>query len=512
LIFLKKADMGYRSNYKKPAYEFHGLKWDKFEEKIKFIKVFISQIEYDGYNKNINESIKDINEYISIAINTIKENQFSKLFILPTEYEIKDFISTCEITPPPDLPTMPPAPQSILFEGEYPSGYAEHGIIERWENNRKNLLIESVKINELIENKRQEFKNIHEQLKNKIELIKKGTSLLSANIVENENLIIHEHNSHFLPKFLRRNYICRIDKESRLLIIQFEFPDYSNENIISGYRKVKYTEIAKYYSEAQKKKLVKNCLYSLIIRSAVIASKFNPCNLYDSVVVNVEQNWFDPATGQPRSGVIATLQATNEYLNSLDLTKLDPESCFKFLKGISTQNVLNSTPVRPIFILNKEDERFVENKSIAIADEENLAAMDWEDFEHLVAQLFEWEFAKNGIEVKVTRASRDRGVDAILFDPDPLRGGKYVLQAKRYTRTVDVSAVRDLYGTIMNEGANRGIIITTASFGPDAYEFSKDKPISLVDGQNLLLMLQKHGKKFRIDLEEARQLNIENQK
>jgi restriction system protein len=72
---------------------------------------------------------------------------------------------------------------------------------------------------------------------------------------------------------------------------------------------------------------------------------------------------------------------------------------------------------------------------------------------------------------------------------------------------VDVSAVRDLYGTVMNEGANRGILITTASFGPDAYEFAKDKPISLVDGANLLVMLQKHGKKYRIDLEEARQQN-----
>jgi restriction system protein len=109
--------------------------------------------------------------------------------------------------------------------------------------------------------------------------------------------------------------------------------------------------------------------------------------------------------------------------------------------------------------------------------------------------------------VKVTRASRDRGVDAILFDPDPIRGGKYVLQAKRYTRTVDVSAVRDLYGTVLNEGANRGILITTASFGPDSYDFAKDKPISLVDGPNLLVMLQRHGKKFRIDLNEARDLN-----
>jgi restriction system protein len=160
--------------------------------------------------------------------------------------------------------------------------------------------------------------------------------------------------------------------------------------------------------------------------------------------------------------------------------------------------------------LNKEDDRFVESKNVSIEDEANLAAMPWEDFEHLVAQIFEWEFAKSGVEIRVTRASRDRGVDAILFDPDPLRGGKYVLQAKRYTRTVDVSAVRDLYGTVMNEGANRGILITTSSYGSDSYEFAKDKPISLVDGPNLLLMLQKHGKRFKIDLEEARRLNEEN--
>lgn len=93
-----------------------------------------------------------------------------------------------------------------------------------------------------------------------------------------------------------------------------------------------------------------------------------------------------------------------------------------------------------------------------------------------------------------------------MFDPDPVRGGKYVLQAKRYTRTVDVAAVRDLYGTVVNEGANRGILVTTASYGPDAYEFAKDKPISLIDGPNLIALLRKHGRAYRIDLEEARRL------
>ena len=169
------------------------------------------------------------------------------------------------------------------------------------------------------------------------------------------------------------------------------------------------------------------------------------------------------------------------------------------------------SPVRPIFVLNRSDDRFIETKDLnsLVVPEANLAAMPWEDFEQLVAQLFEWEVAKVGVEVRVTRASRDRGVDAVLFDPDPLRGGKFVLQAKRYTSPVDVAAVRDLYGTVVNEGANRGILITTSSYGPDSYAFAKDKPISLVDGPNLLVMLRRHGKKFRIDLDEARRLNQE---
>jgi restriction system protein len=162
--------------------------------------------------------------------------------------------------------------------------------------------------------------------------------------------------------------------------------------------------------------------------------------------------------------------------------------------------------IRPIFTLDRGDARLVSNRDVAelLSEQTNLASMDWEDFEHLVAQLLEWEFKNKGVEVGVTQASRDRGVDAILFNPDPMLGGKTVIQAKRYTRTVEVAAVRDLYGTVINEGANRGILITTSSFGPDSYEFAKDKPISLVDGQNLLVMLQKHGRNYRIDLVEAR--------
>ena len=112
-------------------------------------------------------------------------------------------------------------------------------------------------------------------------------------------------------------------------------------------------------------------------------------------------------------------------------------------------------------------------------------------------------------EVKVTQASRDGGIDAVAFDPDPIRGGKIVIQAKRYTNTVGVSAVRDLYGTVMNEGANKGILVTTSDYGPDAYEFARGKPLTLLSGANLLHLLEKHGHKARIDLKEAKRLAAE---
>jgi restriction system protein len=100
----------------------------------------------------------------------------------------------------------------------------------------------------------------------------------------------------------------------------------------------------------------------------------------------------------------------------------------------------------------------------------------------------------------------------VAFDPDPIRGGKLVIQAKRYTNTVGVSAVRDLYGTVHNEGANKGILVTTSDFGPDAYAFAKDKPLTLISGGELLYLLARHGHSAKIDLAEAKRIAAENGK
>ena len=45
----------------------------------------------------------------------------------------------------------------------------------------------------------------------------------------------------------------------------------------------------------------------------------------------------------------------------------------------------------------------------------------------------------------------------------------------------------------------------------DAYEFAKGKPLTLLNGSNLLHLLEKHGHRAKIDLKEAKKLLAENQ-
>ncbi len=480
--------------------------WNEYDCNIKEINRFLHEIYYDGFTTNCLENGKKIWGYPFSTFLKREEPVGSKLFLLPKEYEL---ITLDELLlpplSPPDFPIPIDEPRLRPNECEYPvlSKDSFKKIIEK----RSILINQMNETKKLLEKKKNEFIELHLQLQTTLNKLK--GQLKVSNPKENACLIEIAHSKHVIQKFLRNKFEVYIDINNRIALVQFKFPDYTEEDLVIGYTgKSKSKKLA---SESIKKKLVKQCLYSLIIRAAYLAAHYRQHNFYETVVVNVEQDWFDPATGQSRNGLIASLQAPVEYLGSLNLAKLDPESCFKYLKGIITPSLQNINPIRPIFVLNKNDSRIVTNKDIdsGLEPNSNLASLPWEDFEHLVAQLFEWEFARNGIEVKVTRVSRDRGVDAILYDPEPIKGGKYVLQAKRYTRTVDVSAVRDLYGTVLNEGANRGILITTSSYGPDAYEFAKDKPISLVDGQNLLLMFQKHGKKYHINLEEARVINKE---
>lgn len=312
------------------------------------------------------------------------------------------------------------------------------------------------------------------------------------------------------PDYFPQEWEIEFRPESQMLLVDYSLPDIDQ---IPSLKAVKYVASRDEFTEAklsdaELKRLYDRLLYQIALRTIHELYEADTVDALRMIIFNGWVASVDKSTGLTVSPCIMSIQASKDEFLALDLSNIDPKACFKHLKGVGSSKLHGLAPVAPIATINKEDRRFVTPYKVVdgIDSSDNLAAMDWKDFENLIREIFEQEFASNGGEVKITQASRDGGVDAVAFDPDPIRGGKIVIQAKRYTNTVGVSAVRDLYGTTLNEGATKGILVTTAEYGPDAYKFAQGKPLTLLDGGNLLHLLAKHGRRAKIDLREAREI------
>ena len=310
------------------------------------------------------------------------------------------------------------------------------------------------------------------------------------------------------PDWMEPSYLTQYDQSQRIFKIEYSLPSPDVVNLVKTARFIRSTGEIKetMISQAEQKRLYDSLCYQIALRSVHEIFEADTVNNIDAIAFNGVVDFVDGATGKQSRVTILSAIFEKEAFEALNLEAVDPKACFKSFKGVAASSLIGLAPVNPVIAMDKEDSRFVESQDADLEDIEskNLASMDWEEFEHLVRAIFEKEFAVAGGEVKVTQASSDGGVDAIAFDPDPIRGGKVVIQAKRYTNTVGVAAVRELFGTVVNEGATKGILVTTADYGADAYKFASDKPLTLLNGGNLLYLLQKHGFKGRIDVKAAR--------
>ena len=370
-------------------------------------------------------------------------------------------------------------------------------IINRYEEQEKNWKLQEV-----------QFYKDQEEHNDKIDLLKENYFKKDGeSIIQYCELVLN--NSEY-PESFPKDFEIDYNEDNKILIIEYVLPAPEQ---IPTLIDVKYNTVKKelketYLSEQQLAKIYDNVIYKITLRTLHEIFEADQAEAIDAIIFNGWVEGINKAIGKKVNNCIVSIQAKKDEYDEIDLQHVDPKTCFKSLKGVGSSKLSGIVAVQPIAQINKNDKRFVLSYDVAdrLNEGQNLASMDWEDFEHLLREIFAKEFSANGGEVRVTQASRDGGVDAIAFDPDPIRGGKIVIQAKRYTNTVGVSAVRDLYGTVMNEGATKGILVTTADYGPDAYEFVKNKPLALMNGANLLYLLEKHGHKARINIAEAKSL------
>ena len=114
----------------------------------------------------------------------------------------------------------------------------------------------------------------------------------------------------------------------------------------------------------------------------------------------------------------------------------------------------------------------------------SLRALSWQDFERLVGEAYR----RRGYTVEEAGGtSPDGGVDVVLYSG----GRKTVVQCKRWrTAQVGVSLIRELYGVMVAEKAERAIFVTTGTFTEEANAFARGKPLELVDGEALAKLVE----------------------
>lgn len=122
------------------------------------------------------------------------------------------------------------------------------------------------------------------------------------------------------------------------------------------------------------------------------------------------------------------------------------------------------------------------------ASQDSLATLrqiDWFQFEKVVAE----QLKQDGWQVKSKGGAKaDGGIDV-----DAYRRGKNgervraIIQCKHWKKSnVGVSIVREMYGVLHSEKAEKVFIVTCGYFSKDAKAFARGKPIELIDGPRFL--------------------------
>jgi restriction system protein len=292
------------------------------------------------------------------------------------------------------------------------------------------------------------------------------------------------------PRKVRVAYIT----ESKQLAFDYQLPGI--DDIIPNVEKYKYVKSTDKISETKKSERTRQTLYAHVIAQTALRCLHeifaaDRLNQIDVVALNGYVTTIDSGTGRTVQPYLISVRTSRDEFSELELAKVEPISCLKRLSAAISRSPSELVAVKPIVDINMVDPRFIQEQEVLsnLDNRQNLMELSPGEFESLITNLFQ----KMGLDTKLTQASRDGGVDCVAFDCRPILGGKVVIQAKRYKNTVGVSSVRDLFGTVHNEGASKGILVTTSGYGKAAYDFANGKPIELITGSNLLYLLKEHA-------------------
>lgn len=457
--------------------------------------------EVERLNADLEARLADLE---SVLAETLGVDDYLDLDALKERFEYPEFDAGALGTPvrKPPSPEVPPPPTGLMARLR-PKLVAAHAArvselraayelsLREYQAREEERVEEIEKVRRRYEERREAERQRVEQQHREVEAFERDLEEGAPDAVAGYFGLVLQRSSY--PEGFPRHSRVAYVPESRQLVVELDFPPIEIVPTLKQYRYVKArdetTETARPKREIQS--LYSSVTAQIALRTIHELLEADRGRWVDTIVFSGFLDAIDPGTGQEIRPCLLSVRTTADAFAGIDLARVDPLACLKTLNASVSSRPTELAPVRPVLEFSMVDPRYIEETDVLseLDQRPNLMELTPTEFESLISNLFE----RMGLETRQTRPSRDGGVDCVAYDPRPIFGGKVVIQAKRYKRTVGVSAVRDLFGTMQNEGATKGILVTTSGYGKSSFEFADGKPLELLDGANLLYLLAEHA-------------------
>lgn len=155
--------------------------------------------------------------------------------------------------------------------------------------------------------------------------------------------------------------------------------------------------------------------------------------------------------------------------NNLKNFKLDIEELISNLYKSGFKTTTQRRVIQRVPIIKQVDYFDPSVYKLLQTNPELLKTLDWRIFEEMIADILK----TFGYTIELTKKTKDGGIDVFAIKSDKDFGQhKYILQAKRYTNSVQVSPIRELLYLHSEQGASKSCLATTSTFTKGAWELA----------------------------------------
>lgn len=153
------------------------------------------------------------------------------------------------------------------------------------------------------------------------------------------------------------------------------------------------------------------------------------------------------------------------------------------LLDVKNEPLFNSKPSDYVIPLSEQNENG--NRPLAWSLK-LILELEWKRFEELSVAYY----LEKGIRAETTQLGADGGIDIKLYQDD---SGKptTIIQCKSWASQVGVKQIREFLGVMTHEKIAKGFYMTSSGYTNDAIEIAKSNKITLINGEMLLMMIQR---------------------